>query len=717
MQGDITMNPYTYKKSSAVPFSVHNTCATEAEVARATAAYAALLSDLDHFPCSFAIDGQFQSGLSGFEVVDHTHTEEARAVCDTLTLRHASGLCVTVVTAHYPECAAYEWTLYFENRGSADSPRINDLSGADLLIPGKKPRLRGIRGDARNESYGDGILSPSYGMNNQPYDMPLALGQLYDLRPVGGCACNHEFPYFKMQTSLGSTMVAIGWPGQWRARFLSDPTGIRFRAGQELMDTTLRPGESMRTPLITVLLADGDDPDRLSNLWRRFMLECNMPRQNGEVLPPMISATSTGTDMMVRATEDNQIRQIRNYRAHGVHLDHWWMDAGWYEMLPNGKSASEIDGYVTDIDDYVFLGSWQMRDRDFPTHLRAVSDCMAEEGGRTMLWFEPERVGIPLEYFQENDTSIKPEWFLSGVIPDTRYRSYGALPHPIRYVDLGNPEARQWITDRICTYLREGNIAMYREDHNITPLMFFRQSDEPGRWGMAENHYMTGHLKMWDDIRAEFGDMILDSCASGGRRNDLESMRRAVPLHVSDYFITSKATLPHRQAVMSSLFAYFPYFKQEGPEASGIVDDDFEWYMATAMTPFSMIHVKEDTSEADWARVRAHFARWEQIKYTFYADYYPLTEWNYDSGEWLAYQFMDSVTGVGSVIAYRRGMNDESAKILPLKGLMSDKTYRVTDLTSGESTTTTGLTLATDGLTVNLPNPLTAAILKITCAD
>ncbi len=711
------MHTAAFKKNSAVPFTVYNTCASEAECTRAAAVYAELVADPDRFPCSFSMDGAEQTGFRGFAPVHHEHSENERCTTDTITLRHPSELYVTVQLAHYPACAAYEWTLFFENRGMGESPRIHDLSSADVLIPGRKPRLFGIMGDARNEAYGDGVISPTYGMNSQPYDIRLGLGQLYDLRPAGGCPCNHEFPYFKMHTSEGFTMAAIGWPGQWRARFLSDQSGIRFRVGQELMDTTLHPGESMRTPLSTFLLADGDDPDRLTNLWRRFMMECSMPRQDGYIPSPMLSGTSTGTGMMVAGTEDNQIAQIRNYRAHGVHLDHWWMDAGWYEMLPNGQPVSEIPGYEQNIDDYVFLGSWKIRDRDFPTHLKAISDCMAEEGGKTMLWFEPERVGIPMDYFRDDGTTLKPEWFLNGVIHDTRPRTYGAQPHPIRFVNFGNPEARQWITDRICTFLREGHIDMYREDHNIRPLMFWRQSDEPGRAGMAENHYVTGHLRMWDDIRAAFGDMILDSCASGGRRNDIESLRRAVPLHVSDYFITSKATLPQRQAVMSSLFAYFPYFKEEGPEGSGIMDKDFEWYMATCMTPFSMVHVKDDISESDWARVRAHVARWNAVKYTFYADYYPLTEWNIDSGAWLAWQFMDSVTGEGSVTAFRRGMNDEPVRSFPLKGLDPAKTYRITDLTSGEVTVADGHTLSTDGLTVRLPAPLTAAILKIAYTD
>ncbi len=699
-----------FKRNSAVPFEVYNTCASEAEVKRAAQIYAALVSDPDRFPCSFAVDGHVQSGFSGFSVLSRDHAESASRVDDVLTLGHPSGLCVQVKLAHYPDCAAYEWTLCFENRSDQESPRLSDISAADVLIGGRCPRLFGIMGDARNETYGDGVISPTYGMNSQPYNIPLALGQLYDLRPAGGCPSNHEFPYFKMQTSEGATMTAIGWPGQWRARFYADQSGIRYRAGQELMDTTLHPGETMRTPLCTFLIADGDDPDRLSNLWRRFMMECNMPRQGGYIPSPMLSSTSVGTGMMTAATEQNQIDQIRNYRAHGVHLDHWWMDAGWYEVSHDGRP-------LTDIDDYVFLGSFTMRDRDFPTHLRAVSDCMAEEGGKTMLWFEPERIGLPLEFFRTDGTTLHPDWLLKGVIHDTRPRPDGPLPHPIRFVDFGNPEARQWITDRICTLLREGNIDMYREDHNITPLGFWRQSDEPGRAGMVENHYVTGHLQMWDDIRAAFGDMILDGCASGGRRNDLESLRRAVPLHISDYFITSKSTLPARQAVMSSLFAYFPYFKQEGPEATGIMDTDFEWYMATCMTPFTMVHVQSDLPEEDWARVRAYVNRWQEIKHTFYADYYPLTEWNIDNGAWMAWEFMDSVTGEGSITAFRRGMNEQPCRTFPLKGLDSDRTYRITDLMSGDETIADGRFLTETGLTIDLPHALTATVLKIAQAN
>ena len=36
--------------------------------------------------------------------------------------------------------------------------------------------------------------------------------------------------------------------------------------------------------------------------------------------------------------------------------------------------------------------------------------------------------------------------------------------------------------------------------------------------------------------------MLIDCCASGGRRNDLEVLRRAVPLWQSDYGVSQTAT-------------------------------------------------------------------------------------------------------------------------------------------------------------------------------
>lgn len=697
-----------FARLSAVPFEVHNTCAVRTEIDRAARIYDEIVNGTAAFPISFCIDGREQKGFAEFEPVAHAHAsaDSGRKLTDTLTFRHASGIEARAELAHYPDFAAFEWTVWFRNTGSVDSPRLSGVWSADVLIPGKAPRLSGITGDARNENYGDGVISPTYGMNNQPYDVPLALGQLYDLRPTGGCACNMEFPYFRLRTSEGMVLAAIGWPGQWRALFYADKSGIRFRAGQQILDTVLRPGEELRTPLTTFLLADGNDDDRLTNLWRRFMLECNMPRQHGSIMGPMLASTSITTGLMTAATEENQIAQIRNYRAHGIHPEMWWMDAGWYDKTTDGKPPACLD-------DYAFTGTWKMREKDFPTGMRAITDCMEEEQGQTMLWFEPERCGLPPESLKTDGTTLKPEWLLKGFFEIPRPRSFGIEMLPVRFVDLCNADARRWLTERICSVMRTAGISVYREDHNIRPLDFFTATDEPGRAGMTENKYITGHLEMWDEIRARFDGMIIDSCASGGRRNDLESMRRAVPLHYSDYFISSEATLTQRQAVISALYAYFPYIKAEGPSGNGSVGDDFDWYMNSSLTPFTMIHIAADCNEAAWERARAYVRRWKQVKRAFYADYYPLTGWNIDRGAWLAYEFIDSVTGEGAVFAFRRELNDDDKMTFRLKGLDPARKYAITDLMSGNTRQYRGSALSESGLTVSLPEPKSSTVLKI----
>jgi hypothetical protein len=46
---------------------------------------------------------------------------------------------------------------------------------------------------------------------------------------------------------------------------------------------------------------------------------------------------------------------------------------------------------------------------------------------------------------------------------------------------------------------------------------------------------VQGYLQYWDDILARNPRICIDSCASGGRRDDLATMRRSVPLHSSDF--------------------------------------------------------------------------------------------------------------------------------------------------------------------------------------
>ena len=165
------------------------------------------------------------------------------------------------------------------------------------------------------------------------------------------------FSYAGNEQAAAETLAALEALGAHAKAIrgdVSDAAAVKALT-QQTLDAFLYPGEAIRTPLTCLLFMDGDDDARRTNLWRRFMMECNMPRKNGVISQPILSSGPIHTDMTCFATEDNQIECIRDLRECGINIDNWWMDAGWYYTSLDGKKRPIVE------DDYVFLGDWLPR--------------------------------------------------------------------------------------------------------------------------------------------------------------------------------------------------------------------------------------------------------------------------------------------------------------------------------------------------------------------
>ena len=240
------------------------------------------------------------------------------------------------------------------------------------------------------------------------------------------------------------------------------------------------------------------DTVRAQNIWRRWMVAHNLPRPGGKLPAPQWSATSSAqlAEMMM-ANEENQIEFINRHLDQGLEIDYWWMDFAWYYY-----QGDDIR-YEADLE-------------RFPRGLRAITDHARSRGVKSMVWFEPENRGATHRVWQQH-----PEWMLAD-------GSAGL-------VDLGNPKALAWTTDMVHVQLEKEGIDLYRSDYNTEPLRFWRKHDAPDRQGVTENKYITGYLAFWDELLRRDPDRMIDACSSGGKRNDLETMRRGVPLWRSDY--------------------------------------------------------------------------------------------------------------------------------------------------------------------------------------
>ena len=342
---------------------------------------------------------------------------------------------------------------------------------------------------------GDSCTKDSF----EPLQTTLTPGTDRRFVPVGGRSSNGEWPYYNLEWNGAGAILAIGWPGQWACRFTGNPnTGVRVRAGQELTHFILHPGEEVRTPLIAVMFYQRDWIPA-QNMWRRWMFVQNFPKEHGKPVSPRLAGFCGNYFPGYRTNQKGEIEFIDRYVGEGIKLDYWWIDAGWYPCPV----------------DWGPVGTWEVDRNRHPGGLRAISDHAHSKGMQFILWFEPERV--------TKDSWIAanhPEWVLGG-------KDGGLL-------DLGNSVAWNWLAEHIDKLIVSEGVDIYRQDFNMDPLGYWRAHDAADRQGITEIKHVQGYLAYWDELRRRHPGMLIDSCASGGRRDDLETMRRAVPFLRSD---------------------------------------------------------------------------------------------------------------------------------------------------------------------------------------
>lgn len=600
-------------------------------------------------PCfSFTYDGQPSSQLlktwkveRAAKPLDETRTERTVTYTDPKT-----GLVVRCVAIEYHDFPTVEWTLHFKNPGPTATPLLENIQALDM---------RFARGH-----YGEFLLhhavgSPCAVNDYEPLASELLPKSEKRIGGAGGRPTNSALSYFNLEVPTGSgVIIAVGWPGQWSSSWVRDEdVGLRVRAGQELTRLKLLPGEEIRSPLM-VLQFWTKNWIRAQNIWRRWMLAHNVPQPGGKLPEPELFGCSSHLfNEMQDANEENQKACIDRYLTEGIKIGHWWMDAGWY---PFGKVG------------WPKTGTWEVDMKRFPRGLRAISDYAHAKGVKTIVWFEPERVHADTWL-----TRNHPEWILGG--------ANGGL------LNLGNPQARQWLTEHVDKLMTEQGIDLYRQDFNMDPLAHWRAADPPDRQGITEIRHVEGYLAYWDELLKRHPGMFIDTCASGGRRNDLETLRRAIPLWRTDYRCEPIGT----QCCTYGISLWIPL------SGTGAADADAYTFRSN-MTPFTNCLFDVRSQTLDYKLLRRLTEQWRRIASYYCGDFYPLTEYSTAKGAWMAWQFDVPEKGQGAVQAFRRAESVYEVGRLRLRGLDPGASYVLTNLDSGESQTLTGRELLEKGL-------------------
>lgn len=145
----------------------------------------------------------------------------------------------------------------------------------------------------------------------------------------------------------------------------------------------LKPGERIRTPLVSLMFWNGDNLMTGQNKFRRFLLAhhsrqldgkfAEYPYASGLALPGPEPCTENGC-----LTEEMAIAMARRHKQFNLVPEVFWLDAGWY---------TDSGAPVYDWCDCV--GTWTPDTTRFPNGLRPLSDEAHRLGARFLLWFDP----------------------------------------------------------------------------------------------------------------------------------------------------------------------------------------------------------------------------------------------------------------------------------------------------------------------------------------
>ncbi len=583
------------------------------------------------YPFSFVYNGKSSRELLPQWKFQHgTRPEKDRTVHEFNWTDPDTKLTASAVVTLFKNSPGVDWVLYFRNGSDKDTPTLENVQAVDLRFQSGYQRL-----PVRLHSLVGDTCSETAWLPNMK---TVEIGKPLTVAPQGGRSSNGAFPFWNLQWEDRGILTAIGWSGQWSAKFERTENGpTKMSCGMEKLHTILHPGEKIRSPRIMILPWSGDRTDAHVR-FRRLLMFHYIPQQDGRPLQLPLAgqcfdryfAPGNRPDW---ATIGTQLKFVDVLKKFGC--DTYWFDAAWFEKsFPNG------------------VGNW-FPNKGFPDGLKPLGDKVHREDMKFVLWFEPERVAPDTQIANEH-----PEFVFGG--------KNGGL------YKLNDPTARRFLTDLLFALIEDYGVDVYRNDFNIDPLDYWRANDEENRQGITEIRYVEGHYAMWDEFLARKPGLWIDNCASGGRRIDLETISRSVTLWRSDTSCWA-GNEDWDQVQASGLSQYIPL-------TTACAWNPTAYTIRSAATGGAILQFDFLGNDLDTDMARQAIEEIKANRKYWYGDFYPILDAQIGDNHCAAYQLHRSDLDAGMVLLFRRAKSPYSTLELELRGIDPDARYKVTTI-------------------------------------
>ena len=569
----------------------------------------------------------------------------------------SNGLEVTVEATVFEKNATCQWTVYIKNTAEKDSGVISDFYALDFGFP-----------------TGKADLYYSMGSDTAPSDFSLIKKSISSSERTfsgnDGKPTESYLPYFNIHGESFGMILGIGWTGQWAAGISAKKGETNITAKQENFNAYLLPGEEIRSPLVSISFYNDENPLKGFNLFRGWVMDSVYPEnvtQNSYTVMEVAGPTSTRTSDEIINILDNEIADYIYDE-----IDAFWMDAGWY---------SYNEGW------YDGVGNWTVDKNRYDKGISELSDYAAKKGLGHTLWYEPERVYPGTQFY--NVGAEKPEWLITVDGEDNAMWN------------LANEDALKYYCDYLLKSMKENGVTIYRQDFNFAPLKFWQKADAEyynGRTGICENHYITNLYTFLDYLTENIDGLIIDNCASGGKRLDLEMTYRSIAFWRSDYNCAYHPDL--FEATQSMTYGISFWLPITG--ANLYMAD--EYAARSAIMPLVLMDF--------YSHQHADFSLYKDQRALMGGNYYPLDFGSFDNDKMHAMEFITEDATAGTALIYKRANVTETEYTVKLNGLITSETYEIYDIDNPKQVhKLSGEELMNKGLTLPLPEGQKAIIL------
>ncbi len=611
-----------------------------------------------NYPFTFKVDGvAFNPADWEMKLTKADKAYQGGQTKNIVFTNKTNGLEVTVEATEFSENATCQWTVYIKNTGEENSGVISDFYALDSSFETGKAELY--------YSMGSDTAASDFSLIKKALSSKARIFSGSDGKPT-----ESYLPYFNISGENYSMILGIGWTGQWVASLSAKNGATNITAKQEHFNAYLLPGEEVRSPLVSISFYDNDNALKGFNLFRNWVMDSVYPEnvtKNSYTVMEVAGPMSTRTSDEIINILDNEIADYIYDE-----IDAFWMDAGWY---------SYNEGW------YDGVGNWTVDTKRYDNGIKELSDYAKKKGLGHTLWYEPERVW-PGTHFHTVG-SENPQWLIS-VDGDDNFMW-----------NLANEDAFKYYCDYLLKSMKENGVTIYRQDFNFPPLKYWQKADAEyynGRTGICENHYVTNLYRYLDYLTENIDGLIIDNCASGGKRLDLEMTYRSIAFWRSDYNCSYHPDL--FDATQSQTYGISFWLPITGANLY-MID---EYTARSAIMPLMLMDF--------YSHQNPEFGLYTEQKALMGGNYYPLDFGSFDNDKMHAMQFSTDDALAGTALIYKRANVNDTEYTVKLNGLIASKNYEIYDIDNPEKIyKMTGEELMNDGLTIDLPEGPKAIIL------